>query len=135
VVITTQAAINYARSGLGGFATATYLLANTLDPYPQGSAFKTNFLGFYDPIPGEWWTGVSGSPSDYECRATVLSIEGVYSNLNIPTNWASLATNQQFSLRVANNYGSVLLLVEIRLASTGVVAASANIELTVDSAP
>jgi hypothetical protein len=134
-VITDQEALNYARSGLGGFATATYLLANTLGAYPPGTAFKTDFLGFIEPIEGEWWTGVSGSPSDYECRGTIISTEGVWSNINVPFDWVSLSENRQFSLRVANNYGSILLLVEIRLAATGVVVDSANIALTVDSAP
>jgi hypothetical protein len=134
-VITDQEVVNYARAGLGGFAVATYLLANTLDPYPPGSAFKTDALGFIELIEGEWWTGVSGSPSDYECRGTIISTEGTWSNIVVPLDWVPLSENQRFSLRVANNYGSILVLVEIRLASTGVVVDSANISLTVDSAP
>lgn len=130
VVITNQTAYNYSRSGIGGSATARYQLLSSVGFV--GVARVTLFNGNLQNIPGEWLPG-GGNPSDYEVRGTWSgSGPGTVSG---PVGWVSMGLNTEFNLTVIGNAGTRDLAVEIRIAATGTVIATATITFDVDSAP
>lgn len=124
VAITNQTAYNYSLSGIGGTATATYRLDNT------GVAKATNFGGTLTAITGEWMT--AGTVALYEARAVWQGGTGTTGG---PTGWVALTATRDWTLSATNNFALQDLNVEIRLASTGVVLATATITFDVDSAP
>ena len=127
VKITDQTAVNNSRSGLGGTAAATYRLRN------DGVALTQNGVTPLITISGEWLVG-NGTISDYEVQATVLSGSG--GSFSGPgAGWNSLSTTRDWVLTVTNNFGEREVLIEIRLAATSLVIATATISFEVDSAP
>lgn len=126
VKITDQTAVNNSKAGAGGTAAATYRLRNDgVALRQQGTSLVT--------ISGEWLVG-SGAASDYEARATVLSGSG--GSFSGPgAGWHNLSTTRDWSLSVTNNFGDRDVLIEIRIAATSLVIASATITFEVDSAP
>ncbi len=124
VNITDQSCINLTKAGIGGTASATYRLANS------GQASRQQGSGLVS-ISGQWL--VSGSVSLFEVRGTDLGGGGTFTTPG--SGWLSLSTTRDWTLTVTNNYETHSLLVEIRLASSGVVLDSATIDFEVDSAP
>lgn len=126
VKITNQTAVNNSKAGVGGTATATYRLRNDgVALRQQGTSLTT--------ISGEWLVG-SGTTSDYEVQATVLSGSG--GSFSGPgAGWNSLSTTRDWVLTVTNNFGDREVLIEIRIAATSLVIATATISFEVDSAP
>jgi hypothetical protein len=127
VKVSDNTALNLSKSGVGGTAAATYRFASS------GQASATNAAGTLTNISGEWLVG-SGTTSDYEVRATVLSGSG--GSFSGPgAGWHNLGTTRDWSLTVTNNAGDRDVLMEIRIAATSLVIASATITFEVDSAP
>lgn len=122
--ITPQTAFNYNLSGIGGTATASYQLNLS------GVAYATNVAGTLTAIPSEWLT--AGTAGLYEARGTW---QGGLGTTGGPTGWNALNATRTWTLTVTNNIVTQDLLVEIRLASSGVVLTSAMITFDVDSAP
>lgn len=125
VKITNQFAMNFALSGFGGTATATYRLQSS------GVAQTTNAGGTLTDITGEWLVG-SGTTSDYEVQGTWQGGGGTTGG---PTGWVGLGTTRSYTLTVTNNSAFQDLLVEIRIAASALVIATATITFDVDSAP
>ena len=126
VKITDQTAVNNSKSGVGGTAAATYRLRD------DGVAFRQQGTSLVT-ISGEWLVG-SGTTSDYEVQATVLSGSG--GSFSGPgAGWNSLSTTRDWVLTVTNDFGEREVLIEIRLAATSLVIATATISFEVDSAP
>ena len=126
VKITDRTAVNNSKSGVGGTAAATYRLRNDgVALRQQGTSLVT--------ISGEWLVG-SGTTSDYEVQATVLSGSG--GSFSGPgAGWNNLSTTRDWTLTVTNNFGDREVLIEIRIAATSLVIATATISFEVDSAP
>lgn len=116
---------NLSRAGLGGTATATYRLA------ASGQASATNLSGVLTAISGEWLAG-AGTTSDYEVRGTWSGSGGTVGG---PSGWVSLGTTRDYTLTVTNNAVTRDLALEIRVAATSLVIATATITFEVDSAP
>lgn len=122
--ITDQSALNYSLSGLGGTATATYRLNAT------GVAYYTNAAGTLTAISGEWLT--SGTAALYEAQGVWGAGTGTTGG---PTGWVALNVTRDWTLTRSNNFANRDLALQIRVAATGVVLASATITFEVDSAP
>lgn len=125
VKITDQTAENYSRSGIGGSATATYRL------HSSGQASATNASGVLTNISGEWLVG-SGTTSDYEVQGTWSGSGGTVGG---PTGWVGLGTTRDYTLTVVNNVVTRNLALEIRIAASALIIATATIAFDVDSAP
>ena len=126
VKITDQSAVNNSRAGIGGSAAATYRLGN------DGAARASTGASLVS-IAGEWLVG-SGTTSDYEAQATVLSGSG--GSFSGPgAGWNNLGTTRDWSLTVTNNYGERYVLIEIRPVGSTTTTISATIYFEVDSAP
>lgn len=124
VKITDQSAINLSRAGVGGTASATYRLRN------DGVALRQQGVNLLT-ISGEWLVG-SGTTSDYEAQGTWYGSGGSVSG---PTGWVNLGTTRDWSLTVTNNFEVRFLTLEIRIAASGLVIDTAEIDFEVDSAP
>lgn len=124
VALTNQSALNYSLSGLGGCATATYRLNSS------GVAYYTDETGTLTAISGEWLG--SGAAALYEAQGVWGAGTGTTGG---PTGWVALNVTRDWTLYRCNNFATRELALEIRLASTGVVLASATILFEVDSAP
>lgn len=122
--ITDQTAANYSLSGIGGTATATYRLNAT------GVAYYTDPTGTLTAITGEWLT--SGTAALYEAQGVWGAGTGTTGG---PTGWVALNVTRDWTLTRSNNFANRNLALQIRLAATGVVLASATIAFEVDSAP
>jgi hypothetical protein len=116
--------VNFSKAGIGGSATARYTLNSS------GSASRTIFNGNTATISGEWLVG--GTAGNYEVNATWSGSGG---SITGPSGWVSLSSSREWTLTESNNYATRTLSVQIRVASTGTVAASATITFDVDSAP
>lgn len=105
-------------------ATAGYRLLST------GSA-EVTLAGVYTAITGEWLR--AGAASSYEARATLQSGTTPSGTLN---SWLGLGTNRTWDL-TTTVAGLITcdILIEIRLASSGVVQDSATITLTAERSP
>lgn len=123
-IITDQSALNYSLSGLGGTATATYRLNAT------GVAYYTDAAGTLTAISGEWLT--SGTAALYEAQGVWGAGTGTTGG---PTGWVALNVTRDWTLTRSNNFANRDLALQIRVAATGVVLASATITFEVDSAP
>ena len=126
VKITDQTAVNNSRAGIGGTAAATYRLRN------DGVALKQQGVSLVT-ISGEWLVG-SGTTSDYEVQATVLSGSGG-SFTGPGAGWNSLGTTRDWSLTSTNNASERDVLFEIRPVGSTTTTISATISFEVDSAP
>lgn len=124
VRITNQIAVNFSRAGIGGTATATYRLRN------DGVALRQQNTVLV-PISGQWLVA-SGTTSDYEVQGTWSGSGGSVSG---PTGWVNLGTTRDWSLTVTNSSATRDLNLEIRIAASGLVIATALIDFEVDSAP
>ena len=122
--ITDQTAANDSLSGLGGTATATYRLNAT------GVAYYTDVTGTLTAISGEWLT--SGTAALYEAQGVWGAGTG---STGGPTGWVALNVTRDWTLSRTNNFANRDLALQIRVAATGVVLASATITFEVDSAP
>ena len=122
--ITDQSALNYSLSGLGGTATATYRLNAT------GVAYYTDVTGTLTAISGQWLT--SGTAALYEAQGVWGAGTGTTGG---PTGWVALNVTRDWTLTRSNNFANRDLALQIRVAATGVVLASATITFEVDSAP
>lgn len=126
VKITDKTAVNNSKAGVGGTAAATYRLRNDgVALRQQGTSLVT--------ISGEWLVG-SGTTSDYEVQATELSGSG--GSFSGPgAGWNNLSTTRDWTLTVTDDFGDREVLIEIRIAATSLVIATATISFEVDSAP
>ena len=127
VKITDQLTVNNSKSGIGGTAAATYRLGN------DGVARRQQGVTPLIVISGEWLVG-SGTTSDYEVQATVLSGSGG-SFTGPGAGWNNLGTTRDWSLTVTNNFGERDVLIEIRPVVSNTTTISATISFEVDSAP
>ena len=126
VKITEQSAVNNSRAGIGGTAAATYRLGN------DGAARASTGASLVS-IAGEWLVG-SGTTSDYEVQATVLS--GFAGSFTGPgAGWHNLGTTRDWSLTTTNNASERYVLIEIRPVGSTTTTISATITFEVDSAP
>ena len=126
VKITDQTAVNNSKSGVGGTAAATYRLRD------DGVAFRQQGTSLVT-ISGEWLVG-SGTTSDYEVQATVLS--GFAGSFTGPgAGWHNLGTTRDWSLTSTNNASERDVLIEIRPVGSTTTTISATIYFEVDSAP
>lgn len=113
-------------SGIGGTSTARYQFNNS------GQARRsTPATGAYVDIPGQWLR--SGAAADYEAQGTFTNNTG--GTTGGPTTWTSLAATQTWTFETTNNDATCDLTVEIRLASSGAVLATALIFMEAFSAP
>jgi hypothetical protein len=124
VKITNQSASNPSLAGIGGTATATYRLSST------GEASSTVTSNTLVPISGEWLVG--GTASDYEVQGTWSGSGGTVGG---PSGWVSLGTTRDFTLTVTSAFITRDLALEIRIAASTLVVATATITFDVDSAP
>jgi hypothetical protein len=122
--ITNQTAANDSLSGLGGTAASTYRLNAT------GVAYYTDATGALTAISGEWLT--SGAAALYEAQGVWGAGTGTTGG---PTGWVALNVTRDWTLTRTNNFANRDLALQIRVAATGVVLASATISFEVDSAP
>jgi len=125
VKITNQTASNLSKAGIGGTATATYRLGSS------GQAAATNTAGVLTNITGEWLVG-SGTTSDYEAQGTWSGSGGTIGG---PTGWVGLGTTRDWTLTATNAFVTRSLALEIRIAASALVVATATISFEVDSAP
>ena len=125
VKITNQSALNDSLSGIGGTATATYRLNSS------GQASATNISGVLTNISGEWLVG-SGTTSDYEVQGTWSGSGGTVGG---PAGWVGLGTTRDYTLTATNATVTRSLALEIRIAASALVIATATITFDVDSAP
>lgn len=113
-------------SGIGGTSIAKYRLK------ADGIAQRTTpATGAYIDIPGQWLK--SGAAANYEAQGTFTNNTG--GTEGGPTTWASLGVNQEWTFTTTNNDATVDLTVEIRIASSGAVIATAQIFMEALSAP
>lgn len=113
-------------SGIGGTSTAKYRLKS------DGIAQRTTpAAGAYIDIPGQWLR--SGAAANYEAQGTFTNNTG--GTTGGPTTWVSLGTTREWTFSTTNNDATVDLTVEIRLASSGAVIATALIFMEALSAP
>ena len=102
---------------------------NETDPADASASYSLTSAGLEDVVPGGSGTWLlSGSASDYEVRATVVSGSVTSGTLNT---WLGLGTTRTWT-RTRTTVGSsaVTLQIEIRLAATGTVIATAQTTLT-----
>lgn len=113
-------------SGIGGTSTARYRLK------ADGIAQRTTpAAGAYFDIAGQWLK--SGAAANYETQGTFANNTG--GTESGPTTWVSLSTDRGWFFETTNNDATVELTVEIRIASSGAVIASALIFMEALSAP
>lgn len=124
VQLTNNSAYNFSRSGLGGSASATARFRN------DGVLLLTNNLNLV-AVSNEWLIA-SGTTSDYEVRGTWAGVGGTVFG---PTGWVGLGTTRDYSLETFNAVAVRFLTAEIRIAASGLVIATAEIDFEVDSAP
>lgn len=116
-------------AGIGGTSIAKYRLK------ADGIAQRTTpAAGAYIDIPGEWLK--SGAAANYEAQGTFTNnTQGPGVGEAGPTTWTSLGATQEWSFTTTNNDATVDLTVEIRIASSGAVIATAQIFMEALSAP
>jgi len=113
-------------AGIGGTSIARYRLK--ADGIAQ---LTTPAAGAYADIPGQWLK--SGSAASYETQGTFANNTG--GTESGPTTWVSLSTDRGWFFETTNNDATVDLTVEIRIASSGAVIATALIFMEALSAP
>jgi hypothetical protein len=107
---------------IGGSATATYQITD------DGTVRNHN-----NTVLESWLNGAGGSVANYEVRATVIS--GPLTSGTTGT-WLSCSTTPAWSLTNSaqdNSTDVAVILIEIRLASTGVIQDSATITLQAEN--
>lgn len=96
----------------------------------DGKAYYTADSASYVAISGQWL--ITGSNSDYECRATKVS--GSTPTTGTIGSWESLGSDRAWTLAVPTSGTRYsVLTIEIRAASTEVVLVTATVELTAES--
>jgi hypothetical protein len=107
-----------------GAQTATYTLSNA------GQASRATTGGGTINISDEWVRPASAAGAVYECRATVTS--GVLASGTTGT-WLALNTTRAWTVSIAViGTAEATITVEIRVAASGLVLASASIDLTAE---
>jgi hypothetical protein len=120
VELTNQSVI----SGGAGAQTATYTLSNA------GQASRATTGGGTVNIASQWVRPTSAAGAVYECRATVTS--GALSTGTAGT-WLALNTTRAWTVSIAViGTAAATITVEIRVAASGLVLASASIDLTAE---